>query len=257
MSEYTLLKGDCLDIMPLLPEGRFDLILVDPPYGTTACRWDSVIDLEKMWQSYRRLLKPNGAVVVFCQQPFTSALVSSNYDWFKYCWIWEKSRPGNFVHAKNRPLAAHEEIAVFSSGTTVHKNQSPNRMTYNPQGLVAIDKVVKRSKKAASDTYFSARPSHKDEVHREATNYPRTVLKFPNDETGLHPTQKPVPLLQYLIRTYTDEGGVVLDNAMGSGSTIEAAYLEGREAVGIEMDEAYYETAVKRMKDAESREEAE
>ncbi len=242
-----LLNGDCLELMRDLPDSSVDLILCDLPYGTTACTWDSVIPFEALWTQYRRVIKPKGAIVLTASQPFTTALIASNYNWFKYCWVWEKNRPTNFAHAKNKPMKKHEDVCVFSPGTTVHETQSANRMTYNPQGLTSLGKRVKAAKrKNPVDTFFSPRDSHGDYV-QSATGYPHSVLRFSTDMTGLHPTAKPVALMEYLIRTYTNPGDTVLDNCMGSGTTGVACVNTGRKFIGMEMDVKYFEIAQQRI----------
>ena len=153
-----LLLGDCLELMKLIPDNSVDMILCDLPYGTTACAWDSVIPFEPLWEQYRRVVKPRGAVVLTSAQPFTSALVMSNPEWFKYDWVWCKNRPTNFAHAKNKPMPKHESVLVFSPGTTIHASQSDRRMQYNPQGLQAI--APRKMKTYNTDAMFSARDSH-------------------------------------------------------------------------------------------------
>lgn len=240
-------NGDCLEVMKSIPDQSVDMILCDLPYGTTACAWDSVIPFDALWAQYRRVLKPLGAVVLTASQPFTTALIASNYDWFKYCWVWEKNRPTNFAHAKNKPMKKHEDICVFSPGTTVHASQSPSRMTYNPQGLEEIaPTVAKKSAGEKTKAFFADRPGHREFV-RDKTGYPHSILKFSTDMTGLHPTAKPVALMEYLIRTYTNEGDVVMDNCMGSGTTGVACINTGRGFIGIERDPGYFKIAENRI----------
>ena len=244
-----LYLGDCLDIMPALPAVSVDLILCDLPYGTTACAWDAVIPFDKLWTEYRRVLRGNGAIVLTAAQPFTTALIASNYEWFKYAWVWEKSRALGFTNAKNKPMAKHEDIAVFSPGTVA--NRSERRMIYNPQGLLPYGKVVSGIKACAADAkpggHKFGRPSHQAERVQEFTNYPTSVLSVPNEGSTVHPTQKPVALMEYLIRTYTNEGDTVLDNCMGSGTTGVACNNTGRRFIGIERDPTYFEIARKRV----------
>jgi site-specific DNA-methyltransferase (adenine-specific) len=241
---HTLYHGDCLDILPTLEPQSVDAVICDPPYGTTACKWDSVIPFAPMWEGIKRVLKPRGVVVLFGSQPFTSALVMSNPGWFKYEWVWEKNRPTNFAHAKNKPMKAHENVLIFSGGTTIHKGQSANRMTYNPVGLTEINEAV--SYTCNTDVFFAKRPSH-GAFLRTHTGYPRTILRFDTDLNDTHPTQKPLALLEYLIQTYTDPGDVVLDFAMGSGTTGHACANLGRGFVGIEQDAAYFAIAQARI----------
>ena len=248
MRAPVLMQGDCLDAMWLIPDGSVDLILCDLPYGTTACKWDSVIPFEPLWVQYWRVLKPNGAVVLTAAQPFTTKMIASQIGNFKYCWYWEKSSPGGFAQAKNMPLKTVEDIAVFSRGVATHASQSENRMPYNPQGLVYSPKTVKNRQRdnQGYESAFGDRPSHKPEYVQEFTNYPKQVLRI-DTERGLHPTQKPVALMEYLIKTYTHEGETVLDNCMGSGTTGVAARNTGRNFIGIERDPEYFKIAQSRI----------
>ena len=205
-SNIDLRQGDCLELMKDIPDKSIDMILCDLPYGTTACKWDSVIPFEPMWERINKLIKPNGAVVLFGSQPFTSALVMSNVKMFKYEWVWEKSKPGNFLNCKKEPMRKTENISIFCDGRT----------TYNPQGL-EIGKQNKNSGK--ENTYGKVKQEWTQEI--TYTNYPHNILRFPNvvGKTATHPTQKPVALCEYLIKTYTNEGETVLDFTMGSGTT--------------------------------------
>ncbi len=243
-----LMHGDCLERMAEIESGSVDMVLTDPPYGTTACKWDAVIPLGPMWAQLKRIIKPNGAIVMAASQPFTTKLISSNYPLFKYCWVWRKNGPSGFAQAKNKPMSQHEDICVFSSGVTVHKSQSNRRMPYNPQGLRRIDKVVKNSSDLMRESAFARRKNAVDTYKQEFTGYPNTVLDF-KCERGLHPTQKPVALMEYLIKTYTNEGETVLDFTMGSGTTGVAAKNLKRDFIGIELDSEYFEIAKKRIKE--------
>jgi len=245
----NLMHGDCLEMMKLIPDGSVDMVLCDLPYGTTACAWDAVIPFDQLWAEYRRVLKPNGAVALTCSHPFTAVLAVSNLDWLKYGLVWEKTRATGHVHAKNKPMKKHEDILVFSPGTTVHASQSATRMTYNPQGLVKKEKPTIRKNGGATDAVMGARPSHKD-VLQEYENYPTSILQFASEGSTVHPTQKPVALMEYLISTYTNEGDTVLDNTMGSGTTGVAAANTGRKFIGIERDDKYFAIAQKRIEDA-------
>ena len=231
---YTIHHGNCLDILPTLPAQSVDAIIADPPYGTTACKWDSVIPLDAMWRELKRVIKPRGAVVLFAAQPFTSALVMSNAGWFRYVWVWEKQKPTNFLQARKQPLRAHEDIVVFSSG------QAP----YNPQGTRATSVHSGRLNKAANGVYRSVPGAT---YVQTVGNFPRTVLRFDTDTTNPHPTAKPVELLRYLVRTYTNPGETVLDFTMGSGTTGVACAMEGRNFIGIELDAGYYDIAQRRI----------
>ena len=244
--QINLINGDCLEVMKDIPDGSVDMVLTDPPYGTTACKWDSIIPLEPMWEQLKRIIKPNGAIVMTASQPFTSKLISSNYKMFKYCWVWEKNRPSGFAQCKNKPLSGHEDIVVFSSGVTVHKGQSEKRMDYHPQGLVEINKKTSGARPSQNAGGMSYRPSHKKTIIQTHTNYPRTVIKFKGDQ-GLHPTQKPVALMEYLIKTYTNEGETVLDFTMGSGTTGVACKNLDRDFIGIELDTEYFDIAKGRI----------
>lgn len=237
--------ADCLDVMSrLVPP--IDAIIADLPYGTTACAWDTVIPFEPLWANYKRLIKRAGAVVLFADDPFTSALITSNFEWFKYRWVWKKTIAANFMNAKLRPLQRHEDITVFSSGAT--SNGNANNMTYNPQDLKRTNHKWHRPSKYPSEHNF-IRPSHQLERVIEYSGYPDSILDFPNgNNDNLHPTQKPVALLAYLIRTYTSPGELILDNTMGSGTTLVAAQNEGRRAIGIELSEAYCQIAVDRLR---------
>lgn len=240
-----LYHGDCLEIMPTLEAGSFDAIIADLPYGTTACKWDTVIPFAPLWAEYKRLIKPRGAIVLFGSQPFTSLLVTSNLDWFKYCLVWEKSHAANFMAAKIEPLRKHEDIAVFGR----------NGVTYNPQ-TVRGPTVMKRSGKVIADrrkdSIYGNKPAILENVPSNEY-FPSSVQPF---STGamcqrLHPTQKPVALLEYLVRTYTNPGDTVMDNTMGSGTTGVACVQTGRSFVGIEKDAKYFDIAKQRIATAQ------
>lgn len=238
----TITHGDCIEHMKSLPDKSIHMILTDLPYGLTECKWDSVIPLEQMWEQYKRIITPNGAIVLFGQQPFTSRLISSNYEMFKYSLVWKKSKPGNFAQAPYRFLCEHEDILVFSYGKTA-KNGVP-RMTYNPQGTIACNKVMKG--KTGSTAHRGGRSTQKD-YKQTTTNYPRSILEFKNEGKPQHPTQKPIDLCEYLIRTYTNEGEIVLDSCMGSGTTAVAASKCSRNYVGYERELSYYEVCQRRL----------
>ena len=227
-TSIQLYFGDCLDIMPEIPDKSIDMILADPPYGTTACRWDSIIPLEPMWKQLKRVIKFNGAIVMTASQPFTTILISSNMKMFKYCWYWKK-RPVNFLNAKKQPLRTFEDILIF--GDTI---------IYKPQGLIAKRRTNKRSNSTKTNR------KHGLSNISEFTNYPTQFLNFIG-ERGLHPTQKPVTLMEYLIKTYTNEGETILDFVMGSGTTGVACKNLNRNFIGIEKDEKYFEIAKQRI----------
>lgn len=243
-------NDDCLKVMPTLPNECCDVIICDLPYGTTCSRWDTVLPLGKLWEQYKRLLKHQGSVVLFGSEPFSSTLRMSNLKWYKYDWIWHKPTTTGFQHAKNMPLKDYETISVFSAASMGHISLlGDNRMIYNPQGVEKVNEVKKESSTKFGNI-VDKRPSHKQFVVVEGKNYPRMTLEFAKDNSNYHPTQKPIELLRYLIRTYTNIGGVVLDNTMGSGSTCVAAALEKRHFIGIEKEKKYYDIAVKRVLDA-------
>ena len=235
VSKPTLLHGDCLKLMKGIPDGSVDMILTDPPYGTTACKWDSIIPLEPMWEQLKRIIKPNGAIVLFGSEPFSSFLRVSNIKDYKYDWTWDKVKPGAFAIAKYRPLGNTESISVFASG----------RHNYFP--------VMEAQKPRTGKIYAnsdSARVKYNDGVERKYDKkYPKTLITFSNaDQTGkVHPTQKPVALMEYLIKTYTNQGDTVLDFTMGSGTTGVACKNLGRNFIGIELDKSYFEIATKRI----------
>jgi len=249
-----LIHGDCLVEMANIADGSVDMILCDLPYGTTACKWDSVIPFEELWAHYKRVIKRNGAIILFGAQPFTSNLILSNPNWFKYQWVWGKSRAVGFVNAKLKPMNKHEDILVFSSGKTSNGNK--NNMPYFPQDLIIFNKVVRGRKGLSTDQDGNGygRPSMRSEIFQEFTNYPTSILNIKSEGKCVHPTQKPVPLLEYLIKTYTNEGETVLDNTMGSGSTGVAAQLTGRRFIGIELDADYFEIAKNRIEGAQGKE---
>lgn len=229
----TLYLGDCLEVMAGLPDASVDMILCDLPYGTTACKWDTVIPFEPLWAQYRRVAKRNAAIVLTASQPFTSALVMSNVKAFRYCWVWEKTNVSNPQLAKKQPLKTHEDVLVFSFASH----------NYDPQGLVAC---VKERKKDAGSLGHCTRKAYT----QTATNYPKSIIRVPS-ERGLHPTQKPVALMEYLICTYTNEGDTVLDNCMGSGTTGVACANSGRRFIGIERERKYFDIACERIENAQ------
>lgn len=235
--------------MKSIPDNSIDMVLCDLPYGTINCSWDSKIPLEPLWEQWLRVLSPNSSVLLFGSEPFSTKLRMSNLSQFKYDWIWIKNRPTGFVHAKNKPLKDFEIISVFSPYPMGHKSLlGDRRMRYNPQGLEVYGKMSKSSKSKFGNI-DGKRKSHKAEVVSDFTNYPRMVLSFGKDtgKSNLHPTQKPVALCEYLIKTYTDNGMTVLDNCMGSGSTGVACLNTGRKFIGIEKDKQYFEVAKERI----------
>ena len=246
--EYKLYQGDCLEEMSSIEDNSVDLILTDLPYGTTSCKWDIIIPFDRLWEQYKRVIAQNKTVILFGDEPFSSALRMSNLGMYKYDLYWRKSRPAGFVNAKLKPLKDIETISVFSECCTA--NGSNNNMVYNPQGLIDCDTVWSRpSNYLSGDRGVS--PARKNNVLSrkiEKTGYPRQVLDFPNSNKNLlHPTQKPVELLEWLIKTYSNEGDVVLDSTMGSGSTGVACMNTNRRFIGIEKDEKYFAIAKERI----------
>ena len=243
-----LIHGDCLVEMATIADESVDMILCDLPYGTTACKWDSIIPFEPLWSHYKRVIKDRGAIVLFGDEPFSSHLRVSNLAMYKYDWYWRKSRPSGFTNAKLKPLKDIETISVFSRGMTA--NGSNKNMAYIPQGLEECNVSWTRPM-VYLDGDRGVNPARKNsKLTRkiEKKGYPRQVLDFPNPNNDiLHPTQKPVALLEYLIRTYTMEGETVLDNCMGSGSTGIACLNTGRNFIGIEKDDQYFAVASERI----------
>ena len=230
-----LLYGDCLKLLPNLLDNSIDMLLVDLPYGTTACKWDSVLPLDKLWEQYNRVCKKDAAMVFTAAQPFTTVLASSNISNFRYEWIWEKPQGTNPMNSKIMPLKAHENILVFYR----------IKPTYNPQMWYSTPYSGFSSDTAKiGEVYGQQQSKHRD--NPEGSRYPKTVLKF-KQEKGQHPTQTPVKLMEYLIKTYTNEGDTVLDNTMGSGTTGVAAVDTGRNFIGMENNRDYYQTAENRI----------
>ena len=240
MKPIELWHGDCLELMKNIPDGSVDLVLTDPPYGTTACKWDSIIPFEPMWEQLNRIIKPNGAICLFGSEPFSSALRMSNIKHFKYDWLWEKEQGVGFQLVKYRPLIKCENISVFCKKTPA----------YFPI-KTKLEKVVKVNRKAGSNGKSETSPlKYSDErVSEYSERYPTNLIKFKRDR-GNHPTQKPVALLEYLIRTYTNDGETVLDFTMGSGSTGVACVNTNRRFIGIELDDGYFKIAKKRIEEA-------
>ena len=239
--DIELYQGDCLDIMPVkIPDKSVDMILCDLPYGTTACKWDVILPFEPLWKEYNRIIKDRGCIALFGSEPFSSYLRMSNIKKYKYDWMWNKKKGSNYATAKNMPLKNHEIISVFQ-----------DTINYIPQ----MRKGKMRNKKSYSKgggVYGSLKSNNKDNYNDEY--YPTTILEFSNasQKGKVHPTQKPVALMEYLIKTYTNEGETVLDNCMGSGSTGVACINTKRNFIGIEKEETYFDIAKKRIKEAES-----
>jgi site-specific DNA-methyltransferase (adenine-specific) len=245
-----IIEGDCLEVMKDIPDKSVDMILCDLPYGTTACKWDTVIPFEPLWEQYKRLIKSNGAIVLTASQPFTSALVMSNTKMFKYEWIWKKNRPTGMTHCANMPMKDYEDVLVFSKGSIGHRHLIKNRMNYFPQGVKECNKINSHTSWGMEGTQERKSQAKTYLVTKE--NYPRMVLEFKKDDAiRLHPTQKPVALFEYLIKTYTQPGEIVLDNCIGSGTTAIAAHNTGRFFIGIEKEPKYCEIARKRLEQAQ------
>lgn len=229
--------GDCLELMPKHVENKsIDMIFCDLPYGTTACKWDTIIPFDELWSEYERVIKDNGAIVLFGSEPFSSDLRMSNIKKYRYDWIWEKTKPIGFGNSNKMPLKSYETVSVFYK----------NLPTYNPQGLIAIkEKTVTRKSNEQPSVY--GKTGLVGSFKRKYTNYPRQILRFPNTNKNQHPTQKPIELIEYMIRTYTNEGDLILDNTCGSGTTGLGAKNLNRNYIMMEQDPKYYEIACKRV----------
>tara|TARA_R110000796_G_scaffold15620_2_gene49650 strand:+ start:140 stop:895 length:756 start_codon:yes stop_codon:yes gene_type:complete len=249
----NLMRGDCLERMKEIPDGSVDMVLTDPPYGTTECKWDSAIPLDQMWEQLNRIIKPKGAIVLTSTQPFTTKLISSNYEMFKYCWYWKKSKATGHLNAKAQPMRNVEDVLIFSNGKATSTSlKHGNAMTYNPQGTSECN-LKRINGKMSKEGHYSNKPSraYKSSFIQEKTGYPKQLIEFKSVAKTVHHTQKPVPLMEYLIKTYTNEGETVLDFTMGSGTTGVACVNTGRNFIGIEMDENYFEIASKRIGEAQ------
>jgi len=234
----TVYLGDCLEVMKDIADGSIDMILCDLPYGTTQNKWDVIIPFVKLWEQYERIIKEDGIIVLTATQPFSSAVVMSNLKLFKYEWIWKKTDSTNFLNAKHQPLRIHESVLVFYK-----------KAKYNPQGLKPYNKLKKDSNKKTTENYGETKGN---QYTQEWTNYPETVITFPSANDTVHPTQKPIDLFRYLIRTYSNEGQIVLDNCGGSGTTAIACEMENRNYILIEQDEKYYKIINERIKNHKS-----
>ena len=242
MSSYSLYQGDCLQIMKDIPDKSIDLILCDLPYGTTNCEWDIIIPFDELWKSYSRIIKNAGVILLFGKEPFSSLLRTSNLQLYKYDWIWQKTKAQGFLNCKKRPLIDYENIMVFYKKFGI----------YNPQNLIKGEFNNFRPSKLKS-TKSKIYGTEKEFDKTQFSNYPKTIITFRNisDRNNLHSTQKPVELLEYLIKTYTNEGNIVLDNCMGSGSTGIGCLNTHRNFIGIELDENYFKIAKDRIEKQE------
>ena len=246
----NLIHGDCLDVMKTLPDASIDAIITDPPYGTTACKWDSVIPFEPMWEQLNRIIKDNGAIALFGSQPFTSALIMSNAKMFKYEWIWEKTMTSNFCQAKYQPMKYHENILIFAKNKTIYNPIMEDRSEIGKKRLKNNGKIISGKNNITKIINFQKKQGEYKQYDPNKI-YPKSIQKFnsvPNcNGIKLHPTQKPVALLEYLVKTYTQENETVLDFTMGSGTTGVACKNLNRNFIGIELDEGYFKIAKDRI----------
>jgi site-specific DNA-methyltransferase (adenine-specific) len=241
----SLVNGDCLEAMKYIADKSINAIICDLPYGTTNCKWDSVLDLDKLWEQYKRILKENGVIVLFAQTPFDKVLGCSNLEWLKYEWIWEKTQATGYFNAKLMPMKAHENILVFY-------NKTPK---FNPQKTEGHKPVNTYTKKAEVCNKTEIYGKVKKDVSGggETDRYPRSVQVFASDKQKtkldgtIHPTQKPLALLEMLVKSYTDEGDLILDNTMGSGTCILASIMHNRTFIGIEKEKKYFDITLKRI----------
>jgi DNA modification methylase len=241
--DFKLYNDDCFNVFPLIPDKSVDAIICDLPYGTTACKWDLIIPLQSLWGEYKRIVKPNRAIVLFGSQPFTTDLIMSNRDWFKYELIWDKNKGCQPALSKIQPMKSHENIIVFGKG----------RILYNAQMTAGIPyKRNNNGYKKENNHNIGLKPMIQN---NEGVRYPKTILLYPKEwsaQTLLSPTQKPVALMEYLIRTYTNENETVLDNCMGSGTTGVACKLTNRKFIGIEKEPEYFNIAQKRISETQA-----
>lgn len=245
--EYKLYSGDCLELMKNILDKSVDMILTDLPYGTSACKWDSIIPFDRLWKQYERVIKDSGAIVLFGNQPFTSKLILSNLKLYKYNWIWVKDNATNFLNKKYQPGKISEDICVFGKMATSYSKKG--NMIYNPQ--ITDGKPYKTTNNVERRTNAVIRSTITNvETVNDGTRLPNNILYFKRDKDKIHPTQKPVALLEYLIQTYTNSGATVLDSCMGSGSTGVACINTNRNFIGIELNQEYFESAQKRIDEA-------
>ena len=242
--QITLLKGDCLELMKELPDNSVDMVCCDPPYGTTSIKWDEVLDYDQMWEQYERIVKPKGVIVLFGSQPFSAQLICSKLKWFRYELIWNKNKCGSPGLAKYRPMKTHENVLIFykDSGGTYNPQMEVGepyaRKSKNPEGYVG----------RKNDHGYGMKP--RTEFENKGTRYPKSILNISRDfsaQQQVHPTQKPVPLCEWLVRTYSNEGDTVLDNCMGSGSTGVACVNTNRRFIGMEMNDEYFDICQERI----------
>ena len=245
MTSSELLQGDCLELMQQIPDKSVDLICCDPPYGTTSIKWDEVLDFDKMWEQYGRIIKPKGVIVLFGSQPFSAQLICSKLKWFRYELVWNKNKCGSPGLAKYRPMKTHENVLIFykDSGGTYNPQMEVGepyaRKSKNPEGYVG----------RKNDHGYGMKP--RKEFENKGTRYPKSIINISRDfsaQQQVHPTQKPVPLMEWLIKTYSNPGETVLDNCMGSGSTGVAAIKQNRKFIGMEYDSEYFKISQERIK---------
>ena len=252
---FTLYNGDCLDVMATLPDKSIDFICCDLPYGTTKAEWDIVIPFDKLWAQYERLITDTGSLALFASGKFLPSVLASNPSLYRYMWIWVKNTTMLYVHAHNRPMTRFEAICMFSKASPIHDNDKNGaikgitRMLYNPQGLTTVkSKRIQHKRTVVKGSFLHTGSHFRNGYCQEFEGYPSDVLFFNNASKELHPTEKPVDLLMYLVKTYTNKGMTVLDNCMGSGSCGEACIRTGRNFIGIEKDKGYFDVAENRLK---------
>ena len=234
-----------------ISDKSIDMILCDLPYGTTACKWDVLIDLDKLWSQYKRIIKDKGAIILFGQEPFSSRVRNSNLDWYRYDWVWQKQKPSNFQLMNYQCGRVHENIMVFSQAKACYVKNG-NTMNYYPQMVLRDSTRKSNGKIYGNNILHSYKKGEKENYKEYSKKHPISIIKFNTESKKLHPTQKPVALCEYLIKTYTNENEIVLDNCMGSGTTGIACLNLGRKFIGIELDKKYYEIAQKRIKEVEN-----
>lgn len=256
--DVRVIQGECLELLKTLPDNSVHLILCDLPYGTTKCKWDSVIDIDKLWVEYRRILvKPTGVVVLFGQQPFTTRLIAGNYEWFKYTMIWKKNKTTQYLLANYRPMKCTEDICVFSPGGAAAASRHKGNMTYNPQDLIPVEIKKKNSEKRIGKMLNQSHhlgPNNKlvgeSEYTQTFKNYPTELIEFNIESDTIHETQKPVALIEYLIKTFSNPRDVVLDNTMGSGTTGIGCIHTNRQFIGMELIPKYFDLSCARISEA-------
>lgn len=245
-----LIHGDCLEIMKNIPDESIDMVLCDMPFGTTKNKWDKILDLDLLWEQYERIIKKRGCIALFAQTPFDKILGTSNLKLLKYEWIWEKPMATGRLNCNFAPMKAHENILIFSKSAACYVKDNDNAMLYNPQ---MIEGKPYKAISGKASTNYDTKWSKESVTVNNGTRYPRDIQKFSHDKEKYQPTQKPVALCEYFIRTYTNEGMLVLDNCMGSGSTGIACINSNRDFIGIEKDNEIYEIAVKRINEYKQR----